>query len=48
MSKDENLLRAENEDKVTKFFVFLILVAAIAGFLFGYGKNNFHSIRRCN
>ncbi|WVO22870.1 uncharacterized protein IAS62_004213 [Cryptococcus decagattii] len=33
---DENLVRAENEDKVTPYFMFLILVAAIAGFLFGY------------
>ncbi|AFR95267.1 MFS transporter, SP family, solute carrier family 2 (myo-inositol transporter), member 13 [Cryptococcus neoformans C23] len=33
---DENLVRAENEDKVTPYFMFLISVAAIAGFLFGY------------
>lgn len=34
--QDENLVRAENEDKITPYFVFLISVAAIAGFLFGY------------
>jgi SP family myo-inositol transporter-like MFS transporter 13 len=34
---DENLWRAENEDKITSYFVLLISVAAIAGFLFGYG-----------
>ncbi|KAK7701294.1 myo-inositol transporter [Diaporthe eres] len=33
---DENLVRAENEDKITPYFIFLISVAAIAGFLFGY------------
>ncbi|OCF30844.1 MFS transporter, SP family, solute carrier family 2 (myo-inositol transporter), member 13 [Kwoniella heveanensis CBS 569] len=33
---DENLVRAENEDKVTPYFVFLISIAAVAGFLFGY------------
>ncbi|WWC65531.1 uncharacterized protein I303_108149 [Kwoniella dejecticola CBS 10117] len=33
---DENLLRAENEDKVTPYFIFLISIAAVAGFLFGY------------
>ncbi|WVW85198.1 hypothetical protein I302_107236 [Kwoniella bestiolae CBS 10118] len=33
---DENLLRAENEDKITPYFIFLISIAAVAGFLFGY------------
>ncbi|OXC62367.1 hypothetical protein AYX13_06986 [Cryptococcus neoformans] len=33
---DENLVRAEGEDEVTFYLVFLIAVAALAGFLFGY------------
>ncbi|WVF72568.1 hypothetical protein IAT40_007385 [Kwoniella sp. CBS 6097] len=33
---DENLVRAENEDRLTVYMCFLILAAAIAGFLFGY------------
>ncbi|RSH91581.1 hypothetical protein EHS25_009880 [Saitozyma podzolica] len=33
---DENVIRAEGEDKLTVYLVFLITIAAIAGFLFGY------------
>ncbi|WVW79044.1 hypothetical protein I302_101007 [Kwoniella bestiolae CBS 10118] len=33
---DESLVKAEGEDKITPYLVFLILVAALAGFLFGY------------
>ncbi|OCF60794.1 MFS transporter, SP family, solute carrier family 2 (myo-inositol transporter), member 13 [Kwoniella mangroviensis CBS 10435] len=33
---DEDLVRAENEDKLTVYLCFLITAAAIAGFLFGY------------
>ncbi|WWD00015.1 hypothetical protein V866_006923 [Kwoniella sp. B9012] len=33
---DESLVQAEGEDKITPYLVFLILVAALAGFLFGY------------
>lgn len=29
-------MRAENEDKITPYFLFLISIAAIAGFLFGW------------
>lgn len=39
-NKDENLVRAENEDKITPYFMFLISIAAVAGFLFGYGLSN--------
>ncbi|WRT69341.1 uncharacterized protein IL334_006325 [Kwoniella shivajii] len=33
---DEDLIRSENDDKLTLYLFFLILAAAIAGFLFGY------------
>ncbi|WWC94358.1 hypothetical protein V866_001200 [Kwoniella sp. B9012] len=33
---DEDLVRAENEDKLTVYLLFLISTAAISGFLFGY------------
>ncbi|WWC67425.1 uncharacterized protein I206_101333 [Kwoniella pini CBS 10737] len=33
---DESLVQAEDEDKVTPYLIFLILVAALGGFLFGY------------
>ncbi|WVF67232.1 hypothetical protein IAT40_001980 [Kwoniella sp. CBS 6097] len=33
---DEDLVRAENEDKLTGFLCFLIGASALAGFLFGY------------
>ncbi|KAI5478844.1 MFS transporter, SP family, solute carrier family 2 (myo-inositol transporter), member 13 [Pseudohyphozyma bogoriensis] len=33
---NEDLVRAENEDKTTPYLVFLISIAAIAGFLFGF------------
>ena len=36
---DENLFRAENEDKITPYFIFLVSIAAVAGFLFGYGES---------
>lgn len=33
---DETLVRAENEDKMTVYLAFLILSAALGGFLYGY------------
>ena len=33
---DENLVRAENEDKMTVYLGFLILTTALGGFLYGY------------
>ncbi|WWC87425.1 uncharacterized protein L201_002314 [Kwoniella dendrophila CBS 6074] len=33
---EENLVQAEDEDKITPYLVFLIAVAALGGFLFGY------------
>jgi SP family myo-inositol transporter-like MFS transporter 13 len=35
-AQDENLVRADSEDKVTPFLIFIISSAAVAGFLFGY------------
>nr|XP_018260601.1 MFS transporter, SP family, solute carrier family 2 (myo-inositol transporter), member 13 [Kwoniella dejecticola CBS 10117]OBR82759.1 MFS transporter, SP family, solute carrier family 2 (myo-inositol transporter), member 13 [Kwoniella dejecticola CBS 10117] len=36
LPQDEDLIRAENDDKLTVYLFFLILAAAMAGFLFGY------------
>lgn len=33
---DESLVRAENEDKLTVYLGFLIVSAALGGFLYGY------------
>lgn len=33
---DESLIRAENEDKMTWYLAFLIISAALGGFLYGY------------
>lgn len=48
MIQDENLLRAENEDKITPYFLFLISIAAVAGFLFGYGGFYLSNASRIN